>query len=141
MNKTYITKSPEETEKLGEKLAKSAKAGDIFCLSGDLGTGKTAFAKGFAKGLEITEHITSPTFTIINEYSGRLKLYHFDVYRLEDEEELYGIGADEYFYGEGVCLIEWAELVKEAIPESAVWINIEKDLEKGENYRKIEVRL
>lgn len=139
MTKTYITKSPEETEKLGEKLSAGAKAGDVFCLSGDLGTGKTAFAKGFARGLGIKDHITSPTFTIINQYEGRLPLYHFDVYRLENEDELLGIGADEFFYGEGVCLIEWAELVKGAVPEGAVWIKIEKDLEKNESFRKIEV--
>ncbi len=139
MKKTFETYSEEETYNLGIKFGEEAKHGDIFCLSGDLGAGKTYFCKGVAKGLGIKEHITSPTFTIINEYEGRLKLYHFDVYRLEGEDELYGIGADEYFFDDGVCLVEWAEIVKEAIPESAVWIKILKDFDRGENYRRIEV--
>ncbi|MCD7777064.1 MAG: tRNA (adenosine(37)-N6)-threonylcarbamoyltransferase complex ATPase subunit type 1 TsaE, partial [Clostridiales bacterium] len=94
--------------------------------------------KGVARGLGIPEHITSPTFTIVNEYEGRLSLYHFDVYRLQDEDELYDIGADEYFFGDGVCIIEWADIVKDAIPKGAVWIKILKDLEKDDNYRRIE---
>lgn len=131
------THSSEETEKLGYETGLKAKAGDIFCLSGDLGVGKTVFTKGFAKGLGIDEDITSPTFTLINEYNGRIPLYHFDVYRVGDPEEMKYIGCDEYFFGEGVCLIEWAELIEEMIPENAVWIKIEKNLEKGIDYRKI----
>ena len=131
------THSSEETEKLGYETGLKAKAGDIFCLSGDLGVGKTVFTKGFATGLGIDEDITSPTFTLINEYNGRIPLYHFDVYRVGDPEEMEYIGCDEYFFGEGVCLIEWAELIEEMIPENAVWIKIEKNLEKGIDYRKI----
>lgn len=131
--------SEEETFELAKALAQDAKAGDIYCLCGDLGVGKTVFTKGFAKGLGIDEHITSPTFTIVNEYNGRLPFYHFDVYRIGDIDEMYDIGFEEYIYGGGICLIEWAELIKELIPGDAIWIKIEKDLEKGVDYRKIEV--
>ena len=113
MNERMETNNPEATEALGEKLGREARAGQIYCLSGDLGVGKTVFTKGFAKGLGITEHVTSPTFAIVNEYEGRLPLYHFDVYRISCEEEMEDTGYEEYFYGEGVCLVEWAELVKE----------------------------
>ncbi len=135
------TYSEEETKKAGFELGKKAKQGDIYCMKGDLGVGKTVFTKGFAQGLGITEHITSPTFTIINEYEGRLPFYHFDVYRIGDPDEMYDIGYEEYFFGDGVCLVEWAELIKELIPENVCWISIEKDLEKGLDYRKIEVIL
>ena len=128
---------PEETEKIGFEIGKNAKLGDIYCLSGDLGTGKTVFTKGFARGLGITEYITSPTFTIVNEYNGRIPLYHFDVYRIYSIDEMYDIGYEEYFFGNGVCLIEWAELAKEIIPKEAIWIKIEKDFSKGDNFRKI----
>ncbi|MCD8158999.1 MAG: tRNA (adenosine(37)-N6)-threonylcarbamoyltransferase complex ATPase subunit type 1 TsaE [Clostridiales bacterium] len=138
MKTVYETHSGEETEKIGFEFGKNAKAGEIYCINGDLGAGKTCFTKGFARGLGITDHITSPTFTIVNEYEGRLSLYHFDVYRLQDEDELYDIGADEYFFGDGVCIIEWAGIVKDAIPKGAVWIKILKDLEKDDNYRRIE---
>ena len=133
------TFTPEETEKIGYAIGESAMPGEIYCLSGDLGVGKTVFTKGFAKGLGIDDHITSPTFTIINEYYGRLPLYHFDVYRVADPEEMDYIGSDEYFFGQGVCLIEWAELIDDIIPENAKWIKIEKDLDKGLDYRKITV--
>ena len=133
--------SAEETEKIGFDTGKNAKKGDIYCLSGDLGVGKTVFTKGFAKGLGIDEHITSPTFTIVNEYeNGGDMFYHFDVYRINDIEEMYDIGYEEYFYGEGICLIEWAEMIEELIPENAVWIEIKKDIEKGLDYRIIEVK-
>ena len=132
--------SEKETFDLAFDLAKKAKQGDIYCLCGDLGTGKTVFTKGFAKGLGIDEHITSPTFTIVNEYNGHFPFYHFDVYRISDPEEMYEIGFDEYIFGEGVCLIEWADLIRELIPENAVWINIEKDLEKEVDYRKIDIK-
>lgn len=131
----------EDTQKLGFKLGSEAKKGDIFCLTGDLGVGKTVFSKGFAQGIGINEHITSPTFTIINEYqNGRIPFYHFDVYRLTDSEQLYDIGYEDYFYGEGACLVEWADMVKDFIPENAVWINIKKNLEKGEDYRIIDIK-
>ncbi|HIW25825.1 MAG TPA: tRNA (adenosine(37)-N6)-threonylcarbamoyltransferase complex ATPase subunit type 1 TsaE [Firmicutes bacterium] len=133
------TYSQDETEKIGYDTAIKALPGQIYCLSGDLGVGKTVFTRGFARGLGIDEHITSPTFTIINEYEGRLPLYHFDVYRVADPEEMDYIGCDEYFFGNGVCLIEWAELIEDIIPENAVWIKIEKDLEKGTDYRKITI--
>ena len=137
----YETFSAEETEKLGYEMGKNTKAGQVYCLSGDLGVGKTVFTRGFAKGLEVEdEYITSPTFTIINEYEGRLNLYHFDVYRIGSIEEMDDTGYEDYFFGNGVCLVEWAELVEEIIPEDAVWIKVEKDLEKGWDYRKITVR-
>ena len=127
-----------DTEKIGFEFGANALKGDIYCLNGDLGVGKTVFTRGFAKGLNVNDkYITSPTFTIMNEYDGRLKLYHFDVYRIEDIDEMYDIGYEEYFFGDGVCLIEWADIIKELIPPEAVWINIEKDLDKGWDYRKI----
>nr|WP_330381851.1 tRNA (adenosine(37)-N6)-threonylcarbamoyltransferase complex ATPase subunit type 1 TsaE [Defluviitalea phaphyphila] len=135
----YETYSEEETRQIGFNIGKNAKRGDIYCLVGDLGVGKTAFSKGLAKGLEIQEAITSPTFTIVNEYKGRLPLYHFDVYRITDIDEMYEIGYEEYFFGEGICLVEWANLIEELIPEDAIWINIKKDFNKGENYRKINI--
>jgi tRNA threonylcarbamoyladenosine biosynthesis protein TsaE len=101
--------------------------------------GKTVFTKGFALGLGIDEHITSPTFTIVNEYKGKFPFYHFDVYRIGDPDEMYDIGYEEYFFGDGVCLVEWAELIEELIPETAIHITIEKNLEKGIDYRKITV--
>ena len=133
------TFSQDETEAFGYEIGKSAQPGEIYCLSGDLGVGKTVFTKGFARGLGIDEHITSPTFTLINEYYGRLPLYHFDVYRIGDVEEMDEIGYEDYFYGDGVCLIEWANLIEEILPEKYTEIRIEKDLEKGFDYRKITV--
>ncbi len=133
--------SEKETRNLGFEMGENAKAGDIYCLKGDLGVGKTVFTKGFAEGLGVKEDITSPTFTIVNEYdSGKLPFYHFDVYRISDSEEMFDIGCDEYFFGNGVCLIEWAELIEDILPENVKWIKIEKDYTKDDfNYRKIEV--
>ena len=132
--------SPEDTFRVGEQLAKDARPGDIYTLDGDLGVGKTIFTKGMAKGLGIEEPETSPTFTILQEYeSGRLPLYHFDVYRIGDPEEMDEIGYEDYFYGQGICLIEWAGLIEELIPKEAVRICIEKDLEKGLDYRRIRI--
>lgn len=137
----YETNGAEETFKVGKHLGEAAAAGEIYCLDGDLGTGKTVFSQGFAAGLGITEAVNSPTFTIVCEYeNGRLPLYHFDVYRIEEPEEMEEIGYEEYFYGQGVCLIEWASLVEEIIPKEAVRITIEKNLERGFDYRKITVR-
>lgn len=133
----YETFSPKETYDVGVKISQEAKPGDIYCLLGDIGVGKTVFSKGFAKGLHIDEPITSPTFTIVNEYEGRHPLYHFDLYRIEDGEELEEIGFEEYLFSRGVCLIEWAERIEEMIPEYARKIIIEKHLEKGFDYRKI----
>ena len=134
------TFSAEETYKIGEQMGREAKAGDVICLIGDLGVGKTVFTQGFAAGLGITEPVSSPTFTIVQTYDeGRIPFYHFDVYRIGDEDEMFDIGFDEYIDGDGVCLIEWAELIKGIIPENAVSIKITKDLSKGLDYRKIEV--
>ena len=132
--------SETDTFELGVKIGKEAKPGDVFTLLGDLGVGKTALTKGVAQGLEITEPICSPTFTIVQVYEeGRLPLYHFDVYRIGDVEEMEEIGYEDYFYGEGVSLIEWANLIEEILPEQYTEIKIEKDLEKGFDYRKITV--
>lgn len=132
--------SMEDTFELGKQFGAAAKEGAVFCLSGDLGTGKTVFTQGFAAGMEIDEPVNSPTFTIVQEYdSGRLPLYHFDVYRIGDVEEMDEIGCDDYFFGRGVCLVEWAELVREIIPDNAVWITIRKDLNKGFDYRSITI--
>ena len=134
------TYSSEETFRLGEELGGKAAAGEIYALSGDLGTGKTVFAQGFAKGLGINEYVNSPTFTILQVYEdGRLPLYHFDVYRIEEPEEMEEIGFEDYFYGDGVTLIEWAELIRELLPENIRRISIEKDLDRGNDYRRITV--
>ena len=139
-NMIYETMSPKETFELGRKIGLEAKAGEIICLDGDLGVGKTVFTQGFAKGLGIDEAVNSPTFTIIQEYEGgRLPLYHFDVYRIGNPEEMYEIGYEDYFYGQGVCLIEWAKLIEELIPDEAKIVLIEKNLENGLDYRKITV--
>lgn len=136
----YETQSEKETFEIGHQLAENSKPGDIYCLLGDLGVGKTVFSKGFAIGLGITEPITSPTFTIVQVYEAEKPLYHFDMYRIEDEDELEMIGYEDYFYGKGVCLVEWANNVENVIPENAKWITIEKDLEKGFDYRKIIIK-
>ena len=134
------TNTPKETFDFGKSLGEQAKAGDVYTLVGDLGVGKTVFTQGLAKGLQITEPINSPTFTIVQIYEeGRLPLYHFDVYRIGDVEEMEEIGYEDYFYGEGVSLIEWANLIEEILPEDIIAIKIEKDLEKGFDYRKITV--
>lgn len=134
------TRSPEETYRFGVKLGKEAKAGEVYTLVGDLGVGKTLFTQGFAEGLEIKEPISSPTFTIVQEYEGgRLPFYHFDVYRIGDVEEMDEIGFDDYVSGEGVSLIEWSNLIEEILPEKRAEICIEKDLEQGFEYRRITV--
>lgn len=134
----WETETPEQTFKLGELLGKEAKPGEVYCLDGDLGVGKTVFTQGFAGGLGITGPVNSPTFTILQQYEdGRLPLYHFDVYRIGDVEEMEEIGYEDCFYGEGVCLIEWSNLIKEILPDRVTRITIEKDLERGFDYRKI----
>lgn len=139
-NMVYETMSPEETFELGKRIGECAKSGQIICLNGDLGVGKTVFTQGFAQGLGIEESVNSPTFTIIQIYDeGRMPLYHFDVYRIGDPEEMYEIGYEEYFFGEGVCLIEWSELIEELIPNEAAFVLIEKNLDKGLDYRMITV--
>lgn len=137
----YETYTPEETGALGEKLGRLAKAGDVCSLIGDLGVGKTVFTQGFAKGIGVKEPVSSPTFTIVQVYEdGRVPFYHFDVYRIGDPEEMEEIGCEEYFYGNGVCLIEWADLIEEFLPSERLSVTIEKNLEKGFDYRKITVQ-
>lgn len=134
------TFSPEETFEFGKELGKQAEAGTVICLDGELGVGKTVFTQGFAAGLGIEEPVNSPTFTILQIYEeGRLPLYHFDVYRIEEPEEMDEIGYEDYFYGDGVCLIEWASMISELIPETAIQVTIKKDLEHGFDYRTITV--
>ncbi|HJC91964.1 tRNA (adenosine(37)-N6)-threonylcarbamoyltransferase complex ATPase subunit type 1 TsaE [Mediterraneibacter glycyrrhizinilyticus] len=134
------TRSPEETFRLGRKLGEAAVPGQVFTLTGDLGTGKTVFTQGFAKGLGIEEPVNSPTFTIVQVYDeGRLPLYHFDVYRIGDIEEMEEVGFEDYIMGDGVSLIEWAELIREILPEKRTAVRIEKDLEQGFDYRKITI--
>lgn len=136
----YETHTPEETSRLGENLGRKALPGTVYCLEGDLGVGKTVFTQGFARGLGIEEPVNSPTFTILQIYEdGTMPLYHFDVYRIGDVEEMEEIGYEDCFYGQGVCLVEWPSLVREILPEDVVWIRIEKDLERGFDYRKITV--
>ena len=132
--------SREDTFEIARKMGEEAKPGEVYCLSGDLGVGKTVFAQGFGAGVGVTEPMSSPTFTIVQEYTeGRLPLYHFDVYRVGDIDEMEETGFYEYAGGDGVTLIEWAELIEEIIPEDATWIKIEKNLEKGFDYRLITI--
>lgn len=139
-SRTYISHSADETEALGRHLASQAVPGQVFTLIGDLGVGKTVFTQGFAVGLGIDEAICSPTFTIVQVYdSGRLPFYHFDVYRIGDVEEMDEIGYEDYVYGEGVSLIEWANLIEEILPDLYIRVLIEKDLSQGFDYRKITV--
>ena len=134
------TENPEETFALGQKIGRAATPGQVYTLTGDLGVGKTVFTQGVASGLGITEPVNSPTFTIVQVYEeGRLPFYHFDVYRIGDIEEMEEIGYDDYFFGEGICLIEWAELIKEILPENRISITIEKDLSRGFVYRRITI--
>ena len=137
---TIDSNSARETLELGKKMGEQAVPGTVYTLTGELGTGKTVFTQGFAEGLGISEPVSSPTFTILQEYdSGRLPFYHFDVYRISDVEEMEEIGYEDYIYGEGVCLIEWADLIEELLPGQRCRIVIEKDLEKGFDYRRITV--
>ena len=139
--KVIETYSEEETRQLGRELGKRMKPRTVCTLNGDLGVGKTVFTQGFAQGLGITEPVNSPTFTIVQEYEeGRIPLYHFDVYRISDVEEMEEIGYEDYFYGDGVCLIEWAQLIEEILPFELVEITIEKDLEQGFDYRRITIK-
>lgn len=134
------TWSPKETFAIGEKIGREAAPGQVYTLNGDLGVGKTVFTQGVAAGLGIKEPVNSPTFTIVQVYEeGRLPFYHFDVYRIGDIEEMEEIGYEDYFYGEGLCMIEWAQLIEEIIPENARHITIEKNLAKGFDYRRITI--
>ena len=136
----YESESAKETFLLGRRIGQEAKPGQIYTLTGDLGTGKTVFTQGVADGLVITEPVNSPTFTIVQIYeSGRLPFYHFDVYRIADVEEMEEIGYEDCFSGEGICLIEWAELIQEILPKDCISIRIEKDLSRGFDYRRITI--
>lgn len=139
MMKEFKTFSQEETIEIGKALGRILNTGDIVCINGDLGTGKTVFTNGIAKSLGIKEHITSPTFTIVNEYSGRVPFYHFDVYRIADSEEMFEIGFEEYLYGEGIVVIEWADIIKDILPEEVIQVTIKKNLDLGIDARIIEI--
>ncbi len=135
------TYSEKETLGIAEAMARDIKSSSIICLDGDLGTGKSVFARGFARGLGITEPITSPTFTLVQIHEGDvLNMYHFDVYRIDDPSQMYDIGYEDYFYSDGVCLVEWASLISDLIPDYAIWVSIEKDISKGYDYRKITIK-
>lgn len=140
-NKTeYESQNPEQTFAIAKELGQQAQAGAVFCLIGDLGVGKTLFSQGFANGMGVEDYVNSPTFTIVQEYDGSVrKLYHFDVYRIEDIDEMEEIGYTEMVYGDGVCLIEWADMIEEIWPQHYTKVVISKDLEKGFDYRKITV--
>lgn len=141
MEKIIESLRAEDTYQTGYLLGEQAQLGEVYCLLGDLGVGKTVFTQGFAKGLQIQEPVSSPTFTIVQEYEeGRLPFYHFDVYRISDIDEMDEIGYEDYFYGNGVCLIEWANLIEEILPENITTITIEKDLIKGFDYRNIRIQ-
>ena len=134
------TMAPQDTYELGKRLGKKAQPGQIYCLDGELGVGKTVFAQGFAAGLGISEPVNSPTFTILQQYDqGEVPFYHFDVYRIGHVEEMEEIGYEDFFYGEGVCLIEWSRQIEEILPEDAVRIRIEKDLNRDFDYRRITI--
>ena len=134
----YETWKPEDTYEMGRKMGQEAVPGQIVCLNGDLGVGKTVFTQGFAQGLGIDEPVNSPTFTIVQQYDeGRLPLYHFDVYRIGDISEMDEIGYEDCYFGEGVCLIEWSGLIRDILPDHVTQVTIEKDLEKGFDYRRI----
>ena len=136
----YISDSADKTKQIAAEITKKLKPGSVICMYGDLGAGKTAFVQGMARALGIDEPVTSPTFTIVNEYYGTLPLYHFDVYRIGSSEEMYEIGFDEYINGNGICVIEWAELIEDILPEDSIRITIRKNIEKGEVYREIIVK-
>lgn len=136
----YNSFSPEETYNIARELGEKVIPGTVICLNGDLGVGKTLFSQGFAKGLGIADSVNSPTFTIVQEYDeGRIPLYHFDVYRIDDPEEMEEVGFSDMIYGEGVCLIEWANLISDILPEQYMTVTIEKNLEKGFDYRLIRI--
>ncbi len=139
--KIYESFSEQQTKEIAQSIGEQSKAGEIYCLNGDLGVGKTIFTKGFAQSLGIKEEeVTSPTFTIVNEYQGKLPFYHFDVYRIGSVEEMEYTGYEEYFFGKGVCIVEWAELIKELLPNTVIDITIQKDDTKNEYYRKIIIK-
>ena len=139
MKKLLHIASEKETERIGEAIGRAAEPGTVVALIGDLGTGKTTLTKSIARGLGVTETVTSPTFNIIREYkSGRIPLYHFDVYRIGDPDEMFELGYEEYFYGDGICVVEWADIIEELLPEDAVIIRIERGADEEEREYRIE---
>ena len=136
---TYKSNSPKETSNIAKAFAKKLKKGDVVCLSGDLGTGKTAFVQALASALGVTDYVSSPTFTIVNCYEGNLPVYHFDVYRIADPDEMYEIGYEEYVYGDGISVIEWPELISEILPEERYDITISKNFEMHADFREITI--
>lgn len=138
-NIVYTSSSVDQTQSIAEKLSSELRAGDCLCMYGDLGAGKTAFVQGLAKGLGVSDYVNSPTFTIVNEYEGRFMLYHFDVYRISDPDEMFDIGFDEYLNNDGICVIEWAELIEDILPEHRCNIHITK--ENDDNTRKIKIEV
>jgi len=139
MEKLLHIASEKETERIGEAIGRAAEPGTVVALIGDLGTGKTTLTKSIARGLGVTEIVTSPTFNIIREYkSGRIPLYHFDVYRIGDPDEMFELGYEEYFYGDGICVVEWADIIEELLPEDAVIIRIERGASEEEREYRIE---
>ena len=139
MEKLLHIASEKETERIGEAIGRAAEPGTVVALIGDLGTGKTTLTKSIARGLGVTETVTSPTFNIIREYkSGRIPLYHFDVYRIGDPDEMFELGYEEYFYGDGICVVEWADIIEELLPEDTVIIRIERGASEEEREYRIE---
>ena len=132
--------SQSETEDFGRKMGQAAVGGEVYALVGQLAAGKTAFARGFARGLGIEADITSPTFGIVNEYSGRLPLYHFDVYRINHIQEMEDTGYEEYFWGDGISLVEWADIIEELLPTDVIFVRFEKSADHGDNFRRLELR-
>jgi len=128
-----------ETMKAGYALGSILKKGDVVCLEGDIGVGKTVFVKGMAASLDVKEYVTSPTFTIVNEYNGKFPVYHFDVYRISDLEEMSEIGFEEYIYGDGVTIVEWADLIREILPGECIWIKLERDSSENGDMRIISI--
>lgn len=133
----FISNSREETIKIACDFAKGLKAGDIVCLNGDLGAGKTAFVAGIAEAFGYDGYTSSPTFTLVNEYIAEIPIYHFDVYRIDYSDEMYDIGIDDYLFGDGICIIEWAERIKDILPDNTISVDIRKNVELGEDYREI----
>lgn len=140
-NRVLMTYSANETYELGKNMGQQAVKGQVYCLTGDLGTGKTVFTQGFAAGLGVKAYVDSPTFTIVKEYhDGRMPFYHFDVYRITDASQMDDLGYEEYFFGEGVCLVEWGREVKEILPSDTIYVDIEKNLGISDEYRKITIK-
>lgn len=135
----YSSEKREDTVKIASAFAKTLHKGDIVCLYGDLGAGKTAFVAGIAQAFDYTGYTSSPTFTLMNEYLADIPIYHFDVYRIGSSDEMYEIGMDDYLFGDGVCVIEWPDRIKDLLPETVIQVRIEKDSQKGDDYREITI--